>query len=70
MDACGGESDPQHVLLRGDVLGGGDAFKVTHVAERGELKSKVLKKKKKIAFKAIATLVTFDLSWAERREKQ
>lgn len=34
MDACGGESDPQHVLLCRDVLGHSDAFQVTHVAKR------------------------------------
>lgn len=36
MDAGSGESNSQHILLRGDVLGGGDAFKLTHVAERGK----------------------------------
>lgn len=41
MDAGGGESNSQHVLLRGDVLGGGNAFQVTHVAERGKFKRKV-----------------------------
>lgn len=34
VDARGGEPNPQHVLLRGDVVGGGDALQVAHVAER------------------------------------
>lgn len=36
VDACGGESHPQHVLLRGDVVQGGDPVQVVHVAEAGE----------------------------------
>lgn len=36
MDARGGESNPQHVLLSGDVVRGGDAVQVTHVAEKEE----------------------------------
>lgn len=66
MDACGGESNPQHVLLRRDVLGGGDAFQVTHVAKGGKLN--ILEKT--ISLKAPAMLVTFDLSRDEKREKQ
>lgn len=34
MDARGGESNSQHVLFGGDVVRGGDAVQVTHVAER------------------------------------
>lgn len=33
MDACGGESNSQHILFCGDVVGGGDAVQVIHVAE-------------------------------------
>lgn len=34
MDARGGEPNPQHVLLCGDVVGRSDALQVAHVAER------------------------------------
>lgn len=34
MDARGGESNSQHVLFRGDVVLGGDAVQIIHVAER------------------------------------
>lgn len=34
VDARGGEPNPQHVLLCGDVVGGSDALQVAHVAER------------------------------------
>lgn len=37
MDACGGESNSEHVLLRGNVVWGRDAVQVTHVAD-GEKK--------------------------------
>lgn len=36
MDACGGESNPKHVLLSRDVIRGGNAVQVTHVAEKEE----------------------------------
>lgn len=35
MDARGGESNAQHVLLCGDVVRCGDAVQVAHVAEGG-----------------------------------
>lgn len=34
VDARGGESNSQHVLFRGDVVLGGDAVQIIHVAER------------------------------------
>lgn len=34
MDACSGESNSQHILFCGDIVRGGNAFQVTHVAER------------------------------------
>lgn len=36
MDACGGESNSQHILFCRDVVGGRDAVQITHVAEREE----------------------------------
>lgn len=33
VDARGGESNAQHVLLRGDIVQGGDPVQVIHVAE-------------------------------------
>lgn len=36
MDARGGESDSQHILLSGDVVRGSDAVQVSHVAEGEE----------------------------------
>ena len=45
MDACGGESNSQHVLFCGDVVLDGDAIQITHVAEReggGKDKKEVL----------------------------
>lgn len=43
MDARGGESNSQHVLFCGDVVRGGDAFQIVHVAEteKGTEKDKV-----------------------------
>lgn len=38
MDARGGESNSQHVLFCGDVVWGGDAVQVIHVAERQKKK--------------------------------
>lgn len=54
MDARGGESNSQHVLFRGDVVLGGDAVQIIHVAERdamGPKREKILQRqKKKICF--------------------
>lgn len=42
MDARGGESNSQHVLFCGDVVRGGDAVQVAHVAEGEKKKENVL----------------------------
>lgn len=51
MDARGGESNSQHVLFRGDVVLGGDAVQIIHVAERetrwGRREKKILQRQKK-----------------------
>lgn len=39
MDACGGESNSQHILFCGDVVWGGDAVEISHVAKREEKKN-------------------------------
>lgn len=49
MDACSGESNSQHVLLCGDIVWGGNAVQITHVAER-EIK--------KVLFRAVVKHMT------------
>lgn len=46
MDARGGESNTQHILLHRDVIGGRDAVQITHVADEKE-KEVAIKKRRR-----------------------
>lgn len=49
VDARGGESNPQHVLFRGDVVWLCDAVQLVHVAESTQ--TDIVKKKKNVSVK-------------------
>lgn len=53
MDACSGESNSQHVLLCGDIVWGGNAVQVTHVAER-----EIKKVSQQVLFRAVVKQMT------------
>lgn len=45
MDARSGESNSQHILFGGDIVWGGNAVQVIHVAEREDKKERMFHNK-------------------------